>query len=339
MMPIGTGPARQPTAMHPAIQRSLAAIPRKWLYVGGGFIGLLVLIAMWPGGDDDEDSGDGDDGVVVGAGDDGGKAGGDGDEAEPDTKKPGVDPDTLLAIDQALTSKNDDAALDLIRPARDKFPNDPQLLWREGKALALQRAKSSKVTALERYGQALDQNPDLIEDPDFYAELNALLRNSTVQEQAINLALQKLGPSGHKFLLELVNVDDPKKVLDWVDRHRVLTELNSSEESQKLVDWQLNLARDLYQAPKAPKPCIAFRDTLDAISKAEDVYFVEHIFNSKLTPPEFTSGDAEDGEVCGGLEAKLGIVRAQLSVAYPEEAAKYSEGTKKSGGSSKKKKK
>src|SRR5690606_34912115 len=71
--------------------------------------------------------------------------------------KPGVTEATLISIDQALTSKNDDAALDLIRPARDKFPDDPQLLWREGKALAMKRAKSSKVTALERYGEALDR--------------------------------------------------------------------------------------------------------------------------------------------------------------------------------------
>ena len=331
----GTGPTMMPaskqtmtladtlTHSHPALGRSLlAAVPRKVWYVSGGILGLLVLIAVWPTGKADSKSGDGGsggEGLLVGMMSD--------QLASTETgaaAKPGVSEETLISIDQALTSKDDEAALDLIRPARDKFPDDPQLLWREGKALGMKRAKSSKVTALERYGEALDLKPSLIEDPDFYGELYVLLRHNSVQDQAINLALQKLGDAGHKFLLELVNVDDPKKVLGWVNRHRILTELGGNPESFKLVDWRLNTARDLYQASDAKQPCTAFRDTLDHIASSRDLYFVEHVFNEKLTPPSPTD-DKQDAAVCAALDNKLVVVRDLLAAAHPEEAAKYSE--------------
>ena len=336
MMPVTSGRmtlADTLTHSHPVPGRSfLAAIPRKYWYVGGGVLGLLLLIALWPHddgkADTDADAGSGGPGLLVAK---------PGDAPAPDTAgkaAPGIDEDTLIAIDQALTSKNEDTALDLIRPARDKFPNDPALLWREGKALSMKRAKSSKVTALERYGEALDHDPKLIENPDFYGELYVLLRNATLQEQAINLALQKLGTAGHKFLLELVNVDDPKKMLGWVDRHRVLTELGGNADATKLVDWRLNLARDLYQAADAPTPCAAFRDTLDAIAKGKDVYFVEHVHNAKLVPPTPTGEDEADAAICAELGDKLVVVRDLLATAHPDEAAKFA-----STSTSKKKKK
>jgi hypothetical protein len=329
------------TQSHPTVSKRspiaawMATIPRTWWYVGGGILGVLLLISLWPSGSEGE-AGDGDpqdgveassdDGPTVASGDD------DGDDAGPQTNiigaKPRADEKTLIAIDVALTSGNEDQALDLIRPARDKFPNDPQLLWREGRAMAIKRAKSSRVTALERYSQALDQDRTLIDNPDFYGELYVLLRNKTLQEQAINLALQKLGPAGHKFLLELVNVADPNEMLGWVDRHRVLDVLRGDMDSLKLVDSKLNLARDLYQAPQAPKPCAAFSKVLDTIIESKDVYFVEHVFSAK--PP--TAGeDVEDAAVCAKLEARLVVVRDLMATAHPKEAAKYTSKPKNNG--------
>jgi serine/threonine protein kinase len=309
------------TQSHPTLQQRsvlvawMAVIPRRWWYVGGGILGLLLLISIWPQGDDEAPADDETttEPVATIASSEGG-----GDPPEVDVT-PSIDADTLVAIDVALTSKNEDQALDLIRPARDKFPNDPQLLWREGKALAIKRAKSSRVTALERYSQALDQDPTLIDNPDFYGELNVLLRNKTLQEQAINLALQKLGPAGHQYLLELVNVADPNEMLGWVDRHRVLDVLRTDLNSIKLVDAKLNLARDLYQAAQAPKPCVEFAKVLDTIIEAKDVYFVEHVFSAK--PPVL--GEGSDSTGCEGLEDKLVVVRDLLATAHPEEAAKH----------------
>ncbi|WP_181233958.1 serine/threonine-protein kinase [Enhygromyxa salina] len=339
------------TQSHPTLSQSsdspirawIAAIPRTWWYVGGGILSVLLLISLWPNGgegDEGEDPQDGveapsdDDPATVANSDDGGDAA---DTGSGTPIKPRADEKTLVAIDVALTSKNEDQALDLIRPARDKFPNDPQLLWREGRALAIKRAKSSRVTALERYSQALDQDRTLIDNPDFYGELYVLLRNKTLQEQAINLALQKLGPAGHKFLLELVNVADPNEMLGWVDRHRVLDVLRGDMDSLKLVDSKLNLARDLYQAPQAPKPCAEFAKVLDTIIESKDPYFVEHVF--AVSPPA-AGDDVDDAAVCAKLEDKLVVVRDLMATAHPEEAAKYGPNKpKKSNNNSKKKKK
>lgn len=324
-MSLSPTPVEHPTivpvvASAPAGPRPpLSAKHKRWLYVGGGVLAVLVLVALMPGKKDGDDAAKDEpararDGTKKAA-----EPAGDG---APQTAST-VDEDTLIAIDQALSSKNEDEALNLIRPARDQAPEDPQLLWREGKALAMKRAKSSRVRALERYGQALERDPSLIEDNDFYGELQALLRRKDLRAQAIDLAVQKLGDSGHNFLLELVNVDDPKEILGWVDRHRVLAALDENPESKKLIDWRLNLARDLYQFDQAPGPCAAFRDTLDAIAESGDVYFVEHVYSTKFTVPEASVDSGEDGEICEGLTARLEQVRGEFAATFPEEAAKH----------------
>lgn len=318
----------QPTSAQPIvptpspIRAWMAAIPRKYLYAAGGFFGLLILIATFAGGEDEEPSTPTPDEETTVVADN--KA----PEPEPTPATTGIDEDTLIAIDVALTSKNEDEALTLIRPARDKFPNDPQLLWREGKALSLKKTKSSRVTALERYGQALDQDPKLIDNPDFYGELNQLLRNSSLRDHAIDLSVQKLGPAGHKFLLELVNVDDPRQILPWIDRHRVLDVLNADPEASKLVDNRLNIARDLYQAGEAPKPCTEFGRALDQVATSRDVYYLEHVMQDKLVPPEPKAEDPEDAATCEAMAAKLTVVRDLLAAAHPDEAAKYTVASK-----------
>ncbi len=334
---IPTRQSDQHTAAHQAVHPQqlvmawLQAIPRKYLYAAGGFLGLLILIALLPsrwGDDEDDGSESGDDPAVVADPSTGGVpstttgAPPDPDTLDPHPAKSAVDEETLIAIDLALTSKNEDEALTLIRPARDKFPHDAQLLWREGKALSMKKAKSSRVTALERYGEALDQDPTLIDNPDFYGELNTLLRSSTLRSQAIDLAVQELGTSGHKFLLELVNVDDPTEMLGWVDRHRILDVLNADPEASKLVDNKLNLARDLYQVDQSPSPCANFIATLDRIAMARDVYYVEHVMH-ELTLPQAKPEAPDDAAACGEVENKLGIVRELYKKEFPDEVAKF----------------
>jgi serine/threonine protein kinase len=314
-------------------------IPKKAWKIAAGVLGVLVIIAAWPSSDDDEEPGDDVADSTSGKQPDGLTGGkvdpkpdipildpegdGDGGSIVPDPNIPGPDEATLVEIDQALTAKNQEQALRLIKPARDQYPNDPGLLWREGKALSLSKSTTNKVTALERYGQAFEARPSLIDDPDFYRELQDLLRISKLRSQAIDLAVQKLGPAGHDFLLELVNVDDPTKVLGWVDRHRILHELAKSEEASKLVDTKVNLARDLYQAANSPKPCINFRDSVDAIGASKDAYFIEHIGNPKLTLPVPHPDDKEDVAACSDLQTRLDAARTAVFEANPTEAAAF----------------
>jgi serine/threonine protein kinase len=306
-------------------------IPKRAWQIGAGVLGLLVLIAAWPSGDDDDEPSDDTSESSTGKTDGPGEADTKsmvpipehGDEGDEEPASAGPSEATLIAIDQALTAKNDEEALRLVKPARDQFPNDPELLWREGKALAMQRSTTSKVTGLERYGQAFEAKPALIDNPDFYRELQDLLRNSKLRTQAIDLAVQKLGHAGHAFLLELVNVDDPTKVLGWVDRHRILTELGKSDDASKLIDAKVNLARDLYQAANSPQPCSNFRDTVDAMGTSKDAYYIEHIGNPKLTLPAPNPEDAADTAACTDLQTRLDAARTALFEAHPTEAAAF----------------
>jgi len=303
------------TSSHPSLQQRppwierLRVVPRVYWYVGGGVFALLLLLALWPGGT--KDGGDGDDSDA--AGDEVAAANDSAAEGEA-----GVDAEALAEIDKVLTGKNSEEALQLIRPKLDEFPENPQLIWREGKALALKKAKSDRVIALERYGEALELDPTLIEDPDFYAELNALLRIYQLREQAINLAVQKLGEAGHTFLLELVN--NQRVSLGWFDRHRVLDVLRETPEAAELIDWKLNLRRDLEKAEHAPEPCKAFAKALDEVAQSKDEYFVDTVFTIEPPPP---GDNAEDAELCELLDAKLLVVQELMASAQPDASSKY----------------
>ncbi len=303
-------------------------IPRKWLYVAGGVLAVLVVIAAWPtsSGESETDS----DPATTGS------------EPErpplaahlPFGQPTGPDEALTIEIDRLLSAKSKDAALAKIRAARDEFPNHAGLLWREGRALALSKTKLDRQTALQRYGEAVDADPTLVEQTTFNSELFGLLHEPSLREGAIDLAVQKLGAPAHGFLLELINVEDPKQALDWTDRHRILDELADDPSSLARVDGQLNLARDLYQAKSAPQPCTAFGHTLDTIAARNEPYFVEHMTSKSVGIPD-SPGGGEDAAACEGLSERYAALGAELAANHPEEAKrveKARKGRKKSGG-------
>jgi len=317
----------------PSARALLDAIPRKWLYVAGSVLALLVIIAAWPsGGDagDDDDAGSSSGGEV----DVGRKSpAGGGPPPLPWTGAAKPDEAIYVEIDKLLSAKSKDAALTKIRAARDEFPADPGLLWREGRALALSKSAADRQIALVRYGEAIDGDASLLEQPAFHAELFGLLEDPALRESAIDLAVQKLGAPAHAFLLALINVEDPKQALGFVDRHRILDALMSKPESLARVDMPLNLARDVYQAKDALQPCTAFGATLDAIEARNEAYFVEHATSSNVTIPT-KPGGGEDAAKCEGLAERYAALGRQLSTTYPEEAARVEKArkTRKKGG-------
>jgi serine/threonine protein kinase len=307
--------------------RLFDSIPRKWLYAAGGVLALLVIIAAWPNGDADteepDDTANTNAATKVGP------------RTIPMPFGPtGPDDAVYIEIDRLLSAKSKDAALDRIRLARDEFPGDAGLLWREGRALALSKTKADRLTALQRYGEAIDADPTLNDQASFHSELYGLLHESSLRDAAIDLAVQKLGTPAHAFLLEQINIEDPKQALGWVDRHRIIDALDDRAESLARVDMQLNLARDLYQAKDAPQPCTAFGQTLDTIEARNEPYFIEHLTNKAVVIPT-APGAGEDASACEGLSERYDALGAQLSATYPEEAArveKANKGRKKGGG-------
>jgi serine/threonine protein kinase len=307
----------------------LSQLPRKWLYVGGGILGLLLLVALWPTGSSSSDT-ESDDVT--------GNTGSGGTTAPPTVAGPRLvnplirpDQSLYLEIDKLLMAKDTEAALARIRTARDEFPDDGNLMWREARALTLAGGESNRVAALHRFANAAAAEPSLGEQTEFVAELRNMLRDPKLRETAIDVAVRELGPLGHSFLLEVIN--DEGNVLGYVDRHRVIDELQRDPAMIARVDLRRQLMLDLRQASQAPDPCTTFAEALDRIEDDGDAVYLEVLMDRSLDVPE-TPGSQEDANACVGLPDKLEQVKQQLATAHPEAAAK----AKKSGGSGGKKK-
>jgi hypothetical protein len=225
-----------------------------------------------------------------------------------------------------LTAKDTEGALTRVRAARDQFPNDGGLMWREARALTQAGGETNRVTALHCFANAAAAEPSLGEQTEFVAELRNLLRDPNLRETAIDVSVRELGPLGHSFLLEVIN--DESNELGYVDRHRALDELQRDPAMLARVDHRRHSMLDLRQASEAPAPCTTFADTLDRIATDGDAVYLEVLMYRSLTIPE-TPGSQDDANACVGLPEKLEQVKGQLAATHPEAAAS----AKKSGGS------
>ena len=269
--------------------------PRHLTIGGAGGLLLVALFMLWPESN---------------AADEGPSPAG---SNEPELSQAEAIPDfadRLAEIDRHLLAKNSEEALLIIKPLRDDFPEDAALIWREAKALSLNRNKRS--LALTRYGEAAEADPSLLDDREFYAELYELLENRKLRDQAVDLALQKLGKHGHTFLLEKLNDENATRALPYGDRHRAIDELSGDPESSKLINHKLNLARDLWQAFQAPDPCAAYAQALTAIREQPDPYFVDILEKTKL--PE----SKKEGSDCSPLTPQLEATRLHYTELYAE---------------------
>jgi tRNA A-37 threonylcarbamoyl transferase component Bud32 len=182
--------------------------------------------------------------------------------SEPTAK---LGPDGDLA---AMTTEDADRSLAKAEPARaheilaallDEEPDNPSLLWRDGRALA---GLGDSARAIERYATALAREDDLRHNPQFFVELERLMHAPELEAQALDLALQRLDGVADPFLVELVNRSE--RPLEFVDRHRVLDHLETSEERPE-IDERLNARLDLRQAADAPNPCSAYAHGLNVL--------------------------------------------------------------------------
>jgi serine/threonine protein kinase len=302
-------------------------IPRHWLYVAGAVVAVLVIVAAWPSDSSSEATDDDDQGDEVA------EVAGKTDSTPPlGIKRLGPEPQVYIDIDRELSAKAPDRALTLIRSARDEFPADGGLLWREGRAMAMAKSNAERVTALHRYAEALEADPTLAEQADFVSELRDLLRDSALRETAIDVSVRELGSVGHSFLLEVLSDETAK--LSYVDRHRILDQLSTNASLSSRIDLRRQLALDLEQASTAPAPCTAFKDALERIAAADDPYFLDVLMKRDLAIPS-TPGVGESSFDCAGLDAEYERVKGTLTSNHPEKAAATKKTSKKS--SSKKK--
>ncbi len=220
-------------------------------------------------------------------------------QAEPSPDGPSAQ--QLAEIDKLLLAKNTEAAQKLVQPLRDEYPENVQLLWRQGRVLALQRKKRSQ--ALASYGDAIERDETLLDDKDFYAELMELLKDPKLRDEALDLALRKMGSHGHKFLLELVNRE--KRALDHHNRHRALEELGTNPENEPLINLKLNTALDFWQAQQSLTPCQAYDSALRAVETRPDGYFTNAVEKAPLPKPiEGETADSNDAKVCKTISTR-----------------------------------
>jgi hypothetical protein len=214
-------------------------------------------------------------------------AGADGEAATgPAPTEAGPPAEQLLEIDRLIATGDDEAAMARIGPITDAFPGNGAVQWRYGQVQALlgKRKRNSRIRsqALVAYEHALDADPALLENGQFFAELDALLTDKRLRTQALDILLHKLGPAGHKTLLTFVNTPG---LVGYVDRHRALTALRGS------------------QASGSTDPCGVFSQTLQGIEAAPKAEYVDILDRARLP-----SGDEPR---CEALPAWLDRVRHQ----------------------------
>ncbi len=316
MPAIGSGALRMPSFERltppPPTPTVVRRRPKRRLLVGAGAAGI-ALATLWILDAGDEPAADTPEAAatdeVVAAVD---PTAGD----EPITvlaaEGPGVG--DLAEIDRLLSAGKIDEAEKLLAPLRDRYPKDAQLNWRHGRVLS--KRKGKRAQALAAYGAALDIDPTLLDNPEFFAELRDIMRTPGLRDDALDLALHQMGAYAHPFLLELVN--NEKKPLPYDKRHRALDELASKPEDLARVNRQLNIALDLLQARQSLTPCKSYGDALTAMAAAPEYYYLARVQRGEVPEPAPPgSASHEPAEACEGLAARRQTVLDLLATLEP----------------------
>jgi hypothetical protein len=282
---------------------------RRWGVILAAMVGLAVLGAgvFYVRGDGGKGNG------AAAAASAGGDAADDGDDDIVITDR---NDERFAEIDRLILAGKSAEADKLLGPMLDESPDDPGLVWRHGQLLA--KSRKTKDRALAAYGQALDLDPSLLEDKDFYAQLHDLLRNRRSRDEALDIALRRMGTQGHSFLLELVNDDKP---LGFNDRHRALDELAKDDANDALINWKLNRALDLLQATQSLTPCEHYAEALEVIADEPDPWYLSRVERAPVPEPkageDLTDEEKADAAKCEGLEDRRAAVIAMLASLQP----------------------
>lgn len=289
-----------------------AADPR-WKWGAGAAAAVLIaasigVISRDGDGDDAEvtetrtavsDKGDPEDAVVI-------------------TDENGPPPAVLAEIDRLLLAKKATDAEKLLEPLQAQFPQDATLVWRRGRAMALRRKKTAQ--ALELYSQALEADPGLVDNKEFYAELHDLLRTKNARKHALAFSLEHHGEHGDKYLLETVN--DEKDPLQYDRRHEVLVALRKNPANEPLINERLQRALDIMQAADSGAPCTSYSKALDAVVAAPEHYFFNRVDKARVpaAPEQADPKSTDNVDLCTDLPTRREAVLAQLAELDPDAA-------------------
>jgi len=227
-------------------------------------------------------------------------------------------PAATLEIDAALARGETTVALAKIDTALVSTPDSAPLHLRRGRALATVDGRDHD--ALAAFADALQQDGAVLDDLGAQADLFGLLRRPALRPRAAEFAIESLDARGVPLLVEFVHAPTP--VLDYVLRHRALARIERDDEQRAGIDTGLQYALDLWQAPQAPTPCVAFAAALDGIARAPsaDVLGTLH----RVTPPPVAAdADPEIAAMCATLPMRLQAVRTAVLAAHPVRAERW----------------
>ncbi|MCB9750380.1 MAG: protein kinase [Myxococcales bacterium] len=336
---------RPPTAFDTVVYHS--GRPWMWFFIivlllGGGAAGywfygrqyyppekLLALFGLKPAGDDagDETGGDGSEPSDTGPGPGGGTAG-------PTSEE-------LSELDREIVARAYDEALTLLKPLRERYPENTDLLWREARLLSQRKGQKSEALAL--YAEAMRIDPGMATNLGFFAELDKLLRYRALRDQAIEVTLEHLGERGHDLLVTFIN--DDKKIPPYELRHRVIDALNADAELAAKIEVRANLVRDFDQYAESMTPCASFVKLMLDLRTRVDEELVDEDFKQRLNAealvlPKLTEGaPPEEVSACTEVPGALDATRAALLEKFPDKTKTKTKKTKKKKSTKSKKKK
>jgi hypothetical protein len=222
----------------------------------------------------------------------------------------GPSEEAVEQVERLIVAGDPEAALGLLAPLIDEYPEDARLSWARGRALAL---TGDKAAALRAYGDAIEYDAGMLDDREFYAELTALLDEPELRDEAIDLAVREMGDHGHPFLVEQLNRE--QGALPVARRHGIIAELEGDPKSAKLIDRKLQNVLDLRQAQNAPEPCRTFDRALERMVASPDPQYLGPTHSAEVPRP---APDASDDEIatCAVLDERLERVRQAMVQRY-----------------------
>lgn len=214
----------------------------------------------------------------------------------------------LSAIDALVTENKLDEASERLKAAHAKFPNDPEVRWREASVQA--QRPGSLAAAIGLYAEALRLDPGLARNLGFHAQVDAILRKRPTSDAAIDLAIA-LGPRGQSVLLHFIN--DPEEWATFSQRTRIRTALGANKE----IDALLNNRRDLQQAKDSPTPCLTMKGVLTYALVQPRRELVEAL-KAATAPIPSASASEDEKAACKLIDPQLATLRVTYAQAFPD---------------------
>jgi hypothetical protein len=174
----------------------------------------------------------------------------------------------------------------------------------------LAKNAANRRDALVTYGTAAQQDPALLEDPAFFAELDRLLREPKLQATAVKVTIEQLGHTGHAFLLERLN--DLEAPLPRAERKQAAVAVVAHGECAPRLDARRQIAQDLLQATEADDSCAVFGDALTKMKLDLHEVYLQPAHDAKL-PKGCKEHQALLAEVREALAARHGTPKGAKS--------------------------